>query len=471
MTSKLWVRWVAIAVAVVIAGYGSCKLIKKLTRSDENKQLEARQDKARAAVGHGLDDVFEAQLDKDTKNVELAAKLVVDYKTLEDKYRAEDCGKGFEEAFEDALGPDVIGVSTFPLNNKDLKLRLDATISASGQDFVLPNSKKGYPGIVLEGDVAFAGETVHVKVQPGSDIKFEYTRYTFDTGNGISDTEVAAGILANTCKQAGYELLEKVTSWHRPAPPAPPDPLADCKRGFHCVENADALAESDPGKAEQLYAEACQHEDANACVRLAAIVVGTPAKTDHALARVMLDLACSQDVASACTGAAQVTMLPDEPGKAAGEYQRDEALPLALHGCDLRSRDGCELAATLVKNTPFAEGATLLVGGKPVASKRMGTLFALRWGQWTKFDRGQPTLWGTRRPSNPPTGAIVREFSAGELPGGIVPPPGVETVYALALDGGTGGLDSACERCNKSGKGDSIYAMRALDCVCSISPR
>ncbi|MEO7093732.1 MAG: hypothetical protein ABI175_10810, partial [Polyangiales bacterium] len=124
----------------------------------------------------------------------------------------------------------------------------------------------------------------------------------------------------------------------------------------------------------------------------------------------------------------------------------------------------------LVKGTPFAEAAKLLLDGKPVVTKRMGTLFAFRWGQWTKMDNGQPTLWVTRRPSNPPAGGVVREFAVGDLPRGVVAPPGVETVYAVALRGGHGEYDTTCDRCNSSAKGTSIYAMRALDCVCAIGP-
>jgi hypothetical protein len=96
----------------------------------------------------------------------------------------------------------------------------------------------------------------------------------------------------------------------------------------------------------------------------------------------------------------------------------------------------------------------------------MGTLFAFRWGQWTKMDRGQPTMWSTSRPSKLPEGALVREFSIDKLPRGIVAPHGVETVYAIALD--RNGDD--CGVCKPSGGGDSIYSMRSYDCVCALNP-
>jgi hypothetical protein len=205
-------------------------------------------------------------------------------------------------------------------------------------------------------------------------------------------------------------------------------------------------------------------------MRLALVALESPGRTDRALARVALEMACQRDLAHACTGAAQVSLIADEAGTPPSDYQRREALPFALRACDLGDRDACTLAAPLVKNTPYAEAAPLLGGAKSVASKQMGTLFAFRWGQWTKMDRGQPTLWGTKRPSKLPEGAIVRELGAATLPRGIVPPPGVETVYALALDGGHGGYDAPCDHCNPSGGGGSIYSMRSLDCVCAVSP-
>lgn len=454
-------------VVVVAAGFGGWKLFKKLTRSEESKQLEERQDRLRSQIGDGLDDLFSAQLDADTKLVQLVATLEVD-RGLAQSYEPSDCAKGFHEAFEDALGPDVIEVST-AYTRKGPRLELAGAIRPSGREFVLPHEKQPYPGISLDADVKLGGKSVHVTVEPGSDIKFEVTRYGY-LPEKTSANEVAAGIFQATCKQAGYEVLAKLTSWKRPAPAKPADPMAACESGFHCVESGDELAASDPAKAAKLYATACQHDDPEACTRLGALALESSGSETRSLARVTLEMACHSRVASACADAAQVTLIPYEAGTPVSASQKADALTLALRGCDLGASGGCSIATGLVKGTLFAEAAKLLVDGAPVATKKMGTLFAFHWGQWTKMDNGQPTLWVTKKPAGLPPGAIVRAFSAGELPVGITAPAGAATVYAIALDGGHGGqYDGPCERCASGEPSKGLYAMASLECVCMLT--
>lgn len=470
MSANVWPRRIAIVAALVVAGYGGCKAYKKLTRTDANKALEVRQDNAREKIGTALDDVFEAALDADENTLALEATLSV-ATDLRASYTPGACADGFQEAFEEVLGPDVLKISADSYNRvKKYPLVLDATVQKTDREFVLANSRTPFPGIQLVGDVKLAGKTVHVEVEPGSDISFEYSRMSLDT-RAVDASEVAAGLMQATCKEAGYDVLEKLTTWKRPTAKSSTDPMGDCERGFRCVESGDALAEKDPATAEKLYVKACQEHDAQACSRLASVVAGSPEKTDHALAFVTLQMECVQDLAAACVGGAMVAQIPRHPNDRVSDYQRKDALVMALRGCDLGERDGCEIAAPLVKGTPFAEAAPWLVSGEPVVTKKMGTLFGLKWGQWTKMDGGQATMWVTKRPPNLPAGAIVREFSAGELPKGISAPANARTVYAVALDGVNGGqYDGRCETCRPSGGGGSIYSMRALDCVCVISP-
>jgi hypothetical protein len=65
MVRAMWAaelgRWVAITAAIVVVGYGGYKLVKRLTRSDESKALEARQDKARSRTH--LEDDFQLHRD------------------------------------------------------------------------------------------------------------------------------------------------------------------------------------------------------------------------------------------------------------------------------------------------------------------------------------------------------------------------------------------------------------------------
>jgi hypothetical protein len=464
------VRKVVAVAALGAAGFGGWRILKSATRSDENKRLEARQATSRARIGHGLDPLFERQLDKDTQQVELRATFHLDSE-LTGTYNAAYCAKGLQEAFAQVLGPDIVTFSTTSMHeDPGLLLELSGTISPSGHDFKLPHSEASYPGIELAADMKLIGKTVHADVEPAANIQFEYTRYSTFSTDGASENEINGGILQNTCMQAGYVLLEQLTTWKRPPPPPPSDPVSDCKRGFNCRENADTLADRDPKTAETLYAEACEHGDATACTRLTNIVLEAPAATDLSLARLALDTACQQEVATACSGRATLSLISRESGKPPSEWQRREALVVALRGCDLGAREACAVVVPLLEKTPYAEAAPLLTGASTVASKRMGTIFGLHWGQWTKMDSGQPTLWVTREP-HVPAGALVREFSRDKLPHGIVAPPDVETVYAIALRGGQGDYDTSCEHCKPSGGGDSIYSMRNLDCVCALVPQ
>ena len=465
------VRTLVAVVALGGVGFAGWRLLKNAMRSDENKRLEVRQNQARARVGHGLDRLFERELDKDINQIELLAKFHLDPE-LVGTYDVVYCAKGLQEAFEEALGPDVVKVSTTSMHeDPDLLLDLRGDLSPTGHNFVLPHSSAPYPGIKLVADMKLVGKTVHVEVEPASDIQFEYTRYSSFSTDGATANEINGGILQSTCSQAGYVLLEQLTTFKRPAPAKPSSPVEDCERGFNCRENADALADRDPKTAEKLYAEACEHRDVAACTRLTSLVRDTPTGIDLGLARVTLEMACQQEVAVACAGGAEVALIPSEAGKPPTDWQRREALVLALRACDLGDRDACSAAAPLVKKTAYAEAAPLLTGASTVASKRMGTIFGLHWGQWTKMDRGQPTLWVTKRPRLPDN-AIVREFARSELPHGIVAPSDVETIYAVALNGGGGGdYDGPCDQCKPSGGGDSIYSMRNFDCVCALVPR
>jgi hypothetical protein len=325
----------------------------------------------------------------------------------------------------------------------------------------------------MSADIKFLGKTIHADVVPASDIEFSHMRFGFDM-DGPSEVAVNGGILQGTCKQAALLLLEKLTTWKRPPAPAVADPEKECARGFHCRENAEALENSKPEVAVKLYNSACEDDDEDACVRGADISMGMSpdGHGEHAArARVMLDMACQRELARACAASGKIQLIPLEAGKLASDYQRAEALESYLRACDLGLRDACAAAAPLVKGTPFAEAAPLLTGSGPIKTKTMGMLFALRWGQWTKFENGQPTMWITRRPQKLPEGALVTEFSIDKLPKGVVAPSGVETVYALALEGGHGGIDTPCLHCMPSGRPTVKFMMPSLDCVCALAPK
>ena len=463
-----WLRKVIGTAVVVVACIGGWKLLKWYTRSDRSKQLEARQDQARARVGHGLDALFERQLDRETSTIDFVAHLDVS-SDLGSGYEAFNCGKGFEDAFQEALGPDVITVSTLAIDpDPASQLEITAKITRTDRVFQLPNSSTEYPGIAMTADMKLLGHEVHATVQPGDDIEFTHMVIGVPL-EGPSAEDVAGGVLQGTCKQAGYALLESLTTWKRPAPPPRPDPMTECQQGFHCRENAERLEATDRATAAKLYARACEHDDEPACLRGAELEMELAKGVDdhRAQAEVMLEMACSRDLARTCTAEARLKLVPLEPGKPPSDSDREEALASFLHACDLGDDDGCQGAAPLLAGTPFADAAPLLSGAATAKSRTLGTIFAVHWGQWTELDRGQATVWVTREPARVPEGAIVTPFSSDRIPAGIHAPDGATTVYAIALHGGT----DRCSQCMPSGGGDSLYSMRSFSCVCAIAPK
>jgi hypothetical protein len=362
----------------------------------------------------------------------------------------------------------VVTFSTSPWKSDPAtRLAIAAKITPSGQRFQLPNSKESYPGIVMSADMNFLGKDVHVDVRPAEDIEFKYFRMGVSL-EGLSASDVAGGIMQGTCRQAAYAVLEKLTRWKRPAPPPRPTPEDECARGFHCRENAETLETTDRAAAARLYAKACQHDDEDACVRAADLEVALPGEDHRASAQFELGMACARDLARACTALGRIALVPREPGRAPSPDDRREALRADLRACDLGEHDACAAAVPLVKGTPFADAAPLLAGAKSASSKTLGTIFALRWGQWTQMDQGQPTAWVTKPPPHPPEDALVTPFALDRVPAGIVAPPGTDTVYAVAFEKGWG---DRCGTCKPSGGGGSLYSMRSMDCVCAIAPR
>ncbi|HWU88658.1 MAG TPA: hypothetical protein VN253_15435 [Kofleriaceae bacterium] len=464
-----------IAVAIITSAAFACwRLIKPWLRSETSKRMEARQDQAREKIGNGLDELFEHQLDAEDTTVELVAYFDVAAE-LGRGYDAFNCGVGLDDAFKEALGPDVVTFSTLGMRSDPaMRLVVSATLTSSGQRFQLPHASEEYPGIRMSADLAFLGHGVHADVQPAADIEFKHWQQRGILFEKVSASDVASGIMQGTCKQAGYALLEALTAWKRPPPPLPrADPVAECERGFHCRDNAEMLEATDRVTAAKLYAKACADDDEEACLRSADLEVELSRGGDrHPVeARVTLAMACARELAAACARAGQLALLPLEPGKPPSDWQRHEALVLYLRACDLGARDACAAAAPLLEGTAFAEAAPLLTGTASVRSRTFGTIFALRWGQWTKFDRGQPTVWVTSRSARVPDGVIVTPFEVGRLPPGVVAPAGATMVYAVALDGGRGGHDDRCDRCMPSGGDDSVFAMRSFACVCALAPK
>jgi hypothetical protein len=457
-----WVRKLGIAIAVVAGFLVAKKLWHAAWRSDSNKQLEKAQDEARKHVGNGLDQMFEDQLDNDDDGLILDAKF--------DVARTPDvtdtaCENGLTAAFDEALGKNVVVVTTADWKGHAPHLGVTATFTPTDQVFQLPHSDKTYAGLSMSADVKFLGKTFHVDVKPADEFEFSYVRDPIPLG-GIDDFQIRSGIAQGACQQLGYAILEKVTTWRRPAT-KPRDPVKDCENGFGCGDNADQVAAKDPAAAAKMYRAACDDKDQDACIHAADLELSLAKGHDDHYVRAEFDLemACSRDLAKTCAAAARILVTPTA-GRPADDYDRDKALPLLLRGCDLGDADACTAAVPVVKQTKrFAEAAPLFTGAKSARSKIYGSIFALKWGQWTAIDPGQPTLWVTKEPAHPDDTTLVRRFDRSELPKGLAIPDNVDVVYAIARKE----MGDVCTVCKPSGGGDSAFSFRSLDCVCVIA--
>jgi hypothetical protein len=425
----------AIIVAVIaVAGGVGWQLLGRSLRSDASKELEARQDRARASVGSALDALFAHQLDVGSTSIELAMRL--DGGDTQPGYTAAHCSTGFDRAFSEALGPGVVSFSTVAIAPvPSSRLVIAAKAVWTGHQFRIPSTNVGYAGIEMHADMTFLGRTVHADVVPVADAQFEQYELGISLA-GASTTDVDADVIQRTCRQAAYSLLEALTTWKRPAPPPRPDPVKECDDGFHCVDNAEVLEASDRVTAARLYATACDRDDGEACLRGADLEIElSKGKGDHrARAHAMLDIACDKQLANTCAAAGRIALVPVAPGEPVSQPQRHESLVYDLRGCDIGARSACGAAAELLDNTPFADAAALLLGSEWTASRTFGTIFAFRPGEWAK--RGPPTIWATRSPTPVPEGAIVTPVAADHVPAGIDVPEGANTVYAVTIVAG-----------------------------------
>jgi hypothetical protein len=75
-------------------------------------------------------------------------------------------------------------------------------------------------------------------------------------------------------------------------------------------------------------------------------------------------------------------------------------------------------------------------------------------------------LWVTKEPAHPDGATVVTRFGRDELPKGLTIPDDVDAVYAIAQPAS----GEHCNVCKPSGRGDSAFSFRSLDCVCVLTP-
>ena len=427
---------IIVAVVAVACGVG-WQLIAPMVHSDATKELEARQDKARASVGSGLDALFAHQLDVGNTSIELA--MSVEGGNVQPGYTAAQCSTGFDNAFSDALGPGVVSFSTVAIAPVPSSLLAIAAKLEWTQRFRIPSTNVDYYGLAMNADMTFLGNTVHADVVPIADAQFDAYELGVSLA-GASTTEVDAGVIQRTCRQAAYTLLEALTTWKRPPPPPRPDPVKECEDGYHCVDNARVLEASDRAAAARMYGIACDRDTWWACSSAADLEIELSKGQDahRARAQAILDGACTKRLTDTCAEAGRLALIPIAPGAPVSPEQRHTSLLYDLRGCDIGSTMACNAATELLAGTPFADATSLLTASDWAASRTFGTIFAFRAGEWSK--RGPPTIWATRSPVPVPDGATITPVPADKVPAGIDAPEGAITVYAITIVAGPGAI-------------------------------
>lgn len=458
----MWKR-IAIGVGVVVIAIVGWKLVRPLSRSKATKQLMEQHAQIRERLGDGLDPLFDEQVSAGDNHVEFRGTFEIDRELI--NFSGAGCAAGFNAAFADALGKDVVVVDDPTFDTKgNPQLELTAKLSFGGSTFQPQNSSESFQSVALAGDIELAGVKARVDVKPPERVKISYTQYgiTLFDRNGASPEDIRKGIVAGTCQEAGYALLEAVTTWKRPSTPAV-DLEKQCSEGFNCRAAGDSLVVKRPVRAAQMYTEACvRADDDDACLLAAALV---KPDAEFGYPRSLLGLGCSGQRAAPCYAAGLVDLVPTATGNKVTEASRRDALRYFLRACDRGLADACKQLPPLLERTPFAEAKDLPVTHEPVVSKRFGTIFALRWGQWTDEDHGQPTAWVTKRPQLDK--AIVREFAVATMPAGITAPAGVGTVYAVALER----AGKACTRCSVDEPSRGLLRMAPTTCLCALTTK
>jgi len=436
------------------------------------------------------------------------------------------CPRGISEAFAELTGSDVIAFDGSVVDWQP-QLRMRWTTRASGTGYVEPHSRRIYPGITIEGELELLGRASTIAkatftVSPPSDIQFT----TYGLGNpfgGGNDPELASALGSSACKQAAFVLIEQLTGWKPPPKPVPglDDRVTRCGKrdGNACYGAAVAYRDgvgvpADPARAAKLFEDGCNTgslDSARACVEGAALLLELertrPQKPGslrvkgeaRSSARFMLRKGCEAHDPTACERAGALQLAPRPGGAVARPSDVDEALLWLVRGCDLGSREACQLASTTLAN-PGVQGTRTHAGalalarracagepacpgadrhakaaatdaavfGVPLAKDRV---FDIRWGDWYRGDEGQLVAWIAS--ASEPTAvrarlsglySRTRVYAVDELPFGPQPPPNTRTVWAVIAGSPRADTDQACNTECKTG--EAYEMMYIHGCVC-----
>lgn len=429
--------------------------------------------------------------------------------------RAGGCDDGISDAFHAATESDVIEFHDDTL--VEPALHVTYAVRASGTGYVEGNSRRIYPGIVLEGSLELVEGgrtlvTMPFKVIPAPDVAF--TTYGIQFVEGSHDSDVADALVKAACKQVGFRLLEQLTGYVMPVETHRAQHDADaCERGNStaCIAAATELGGRDPKQAQALLDKGCraQSPDAGrACIEAAELALANPpsSKIDSLAdpmleARVHAELSlrtgCEANDPAACTRLAEVELMPHTGEAAPGQYSIDQAIRDFVRACDLGAATACERAAAWLAKpglggTPLPSAAAVLAtracaGKQPCPdaarwAKARDTqvlgvatagdrVFDVRWGDWTNMDEGGVVFWlASSAPrdavlARPGVGRPVRVYGVDEqLPYELEPPPGTKTIWGVLASESRWPDDRECPMCKTNQASDPLYA-RGCTCL------
>lgn len=484
-------------------------------------RLHAMQDAARAALAkagapnpHGIDPLFGALATHVQDGVAVTGpEPTVDtaaFAATGETGKAftglslSSCATGLGSAFRALTASDLVTFSVLPAADLDASspvLDLALHVEPSRQRYRLPNSERSFPGITVDATVTLTAgarrlAAFHATVEPSASVSF--TTYgpaiplAFDPS--ADDYAIPGALVQGACEQLGYRLAQELTGVSVVTPQAP-DPVEQCKQGFNCLATGLALRDgthmpADRAKAQQILGDACeqeigQSERGPACVAAADLLLDGGSDDDRrARAWVWLQMGCDTgDYGPACLEQGELH-----------EGDPREALGALVRACDFGQLEGCAHAAPLMAEhgldgTPLPGAAAVLAKRScgdepacPLAAKYRarsglaldgGTIFDVRWGQWTQTDTiGGAAIWIAYKRSPAPAPALppglrYRELTLDEVPAGIAVPPGtgaVGIVYQSLF-----ATDTPCMKCTPWQPDTESPLMVTFGCHCAIT--
>ena len=297
------------------------------------------------------------------------------------------CGNGIDEAFQEAVGSQVIYVSYEKVAPPLPHIEAKYSVGPGAGRFAAKNGRRIYPAVHITGSldlVTASGTlaTIAMDDEPPADIKFSTSSFSAAFEGG-QDDDVAYALVQATCKRAGYRLVDKLIGWKPAAAPTEPredgeasgaalvsaceaaPTSKDCLLAGRALARGEAGLPVDRKRAFAMFDKGCAAdgmEAGEACDELGLLAADDATKLTGmaaidllATARARTDMACSRDQPAACARRGYLSLEPGEDHKPPSAYSTREAFDYLVRACMLKRPDACERASELASAPGLAE--------------------------------------------------------------------------------------------------------------------